>query len=136
MKISRRSFILGGTAAVGAAAIMPTLSGCTTKTKSGLSFADFETDGVKTLGLGLENANNSDKPTKLYTIVNNKGAELCITNFGARIVSLMVPDKNGQLKDVVLGFDNIRAYANYKEMPNNFHGAIVGRYANRIKGGT
>ena len=54
--------------------------------------------------------------------------EVCITNFGARIVSIMVPDKNGNMTDVVLGFDNIEDYI---QIPTDF-GASIGRYANRI----
>lgn len=135
MKISRRSFILGGTAAVAAAGVSPLLSGCSARTKSGLDFTKFETNGVRDLGLGLEGANNSDVPTKLYNIQNKNGAELCVTNFGARIVSLMVYDKHEELRDMVLGFDDIRKYADFNNFPNNFHGAICGRYANRIKDG-
>ncbi|KAA6341208.1 Aldose 1-epimerase [termite gut metagenome] len=69
--------------------------------------------------------------TNLYVLKNKAGIEVCITNFGARIVSIMVPDRNGELKDVVLGFDNI---TDYTEIDNNF-GAAIGRYANRIKEG-
>lgn len=57
--------------------------------------------------------------------------EVCITNFGGRIVSIMVPDKNGEMQDVVLGFDNVDDYIN---IPSDF-GASVGRYANRINKG-
>lgn len=69
------------------------------------------------------------KPTALYTLSNN-GVEACLTNYGARLVSMMVPDKEGKLEDVVLGFDNIEDYHLRK---NNF-GSVVGRYAGRIKG--
>lgn len=68
--------------------------------------------------------------TALYTLTNRNGMEACITNFGARIVSLMVPDRDGVLRDVVLGFDNI---ASYIDNPSSF-GAVMGRYVNRIKG--
>ena len=94
---------------------------CTQKsetTRSGLDPADFNTviDG---------------KPVALYTLKNAAGMEVCITNFGGRIVSLMVPDRNGELRDVVLGFDNI---ADYQNVPSDF-GASIGRYANRIDHG-
>lgn len=94
---------------------------CTQKsetTRSGLDPADFNTviDG---------------KPVALYTLKNAAGMEVCITNFGGRIVSLMVPDRNGELCDVVLGFDNI---ADYQNVPSDF-GASIGRYANRIDHG-
>lgn len=135
MKISRRSFVLGGTAAIAAAGMAPVLSSCAATTKSGLNYSKFETSGVKTLNSGLEKANGSGIPTKLYNITNKQGAELCITNFGARIVSLMVPDKDGAFRNVVLGFDDIRKYANYNEKPMNVFGAACGRFANRIKDG-
>ena len=68
------------------------------------------------------------KPTKLYVLKNKNGVEACITNFGGRLVSLMVPDKNGTLTDVVLGHDNIKDYVS---IDGNF-GALIGRYGNRI----
>lgn len=73
---------------------------------------------------------NGEK-TGLYTISNENGMEVCLTNYGGRIVSIMVPDKNGEFRDVVLGFDNIKEYF---EVPNNF-GATIGRYGNRINQG-
>ena len=71
---------------------------------------------------------DGNKSTQLYTLKNVNGMEVCITNFGARIVSIMVPDKNGDMTDVVLGFDNIEDYI---QIPTDF-GATIGRYANRI----
>ena len=65
---------------------------------------------------------------RLYTLKGDKGMEVCITNYGGRVVSLMVPDKNDSLVDVVLGFDNI---AQYMEKTTDY-GSSVGRYANRI----
>lgn len=76
----------------------------------------------------------NEKPVKLYTIKNSSGMEVCITNFGGRIVSLLVPDKNGKTTDVVLGYDNIAQYADSVNSPSDF-GAAIGRYANRINGG-
>ena len=73
----------------------------------------------------------NDAQTGLYTLKNKAGMEVCITNFGGRIVSIMVPDKNGEMKDVVLGFDSIADYIN---VPSDF-GASIGRYANRINQG-
>lgn len=71
--------------------------------------------------------------TALYTLVNSQGAEACITNFGGRVVSLMMPDKEGNLKDVVLGFDSVQAY--FPENNLSDFGSSVGRYANRINQG-
>ena len=75
------------------------------------------------------------KPVKLYTLRNTNGMEACITNYGGRVVSLVVPDKNGKPTDVVLGFDNIAQYADTLNSPTDY-GSSVGRYANRIQNGT
>ena len=88
---------------------------------------------AKTLsGLDSENfvADIDGKQTALYVLTNNNGVEACITNYGARVVSLMVPNWNGRMEDVVLGYDNIDDYINKGQ---NF-GATVGRYVGRIKG--
>ena len=76
----------------------------------------------------------NEKPVKLYTLKNANGMEVCITNYGGRIVSLVVPDKDGKPTDVVLGFDNIAQYADTLNSPSDY-GSSVGRYANRIKNG-
>lgn len=72
------------------------------------------------------------KDTKLIVLKNNKGMEVSLTNYGGRVVSLSVPDKNGKPTDVVLGYDNIRQYADTIHSPSDY-GSTVGRYANRIK---
>lgn len=76
----------------------------------------------------------SEKQVKLYTLKNNNGMEVCITNYGGRVVSLVVPDKEGKPTDVVLGFDNIAQYADTLNSPSDY-GSSVGRYANRINQG-
>lgn len=88
-------------------------------TKSGLNPADFtgKVDG---------------KDVQLYVLANSKGAEVTILNYGAKIVSLMVPDKSGKLTDVVQGFASLDAYLNCEEPT---HGAVCGRVANRIAKG-
>lgn len=68
------------------------------------------------------------KEVKLFQLKNDKLA-ITLTNYGARLVSLNVPNKDGQLTDVILGYDSANEY---KENYNNFYGAIVGRYGNRI----
>ena len=65
---------------------------------------------------------------ELYTLRNAKGVEAAITNFGGILVSLKVPDRDGKLGDVVLGFDSLDGYL--KRHP--YFGAIIGRYGNRI----
>ena len=81
---------------------------------------------------GLDRKNFEDvienKKTDMFILRNKAGAEVCITNYGGRIVSFMVPDREGRLQDVVLGFDNIQEYV---DKPSSF-GATVGRFANRI----
>ncbi len=89
-------------------------------TKSGLDPKNFET------------VINGDS-TALITLKNASGMEVCITNYGGRIVSIMVPDKDGNFKDVVLGFDSVASYLPSNN-PSDF-GAAIGRYANRIAQG-
>lgn len=68
----------------------------------------------------------------MYTLTNSHGVEVRAMNYGGIIVSIRVPDRNGQLADVVLGHDTLEGY-----IPNlPYLGAIVGRYANRIANGT
>ncbi|MDR1402306.1 MAG: galactose mutarotase [Tannerellaceae bacterium] len=71
------------------------------------------------------------KTTALFVLKNKNGAEACITNYGGRLVSMMAPDKNGKMTDVVLGYDNINDYTQHD---GNF-GALIGRYGNRIANG-
>lgn len=72
------------------------------------------------------------KAVRLYTLKNKEGASVSITNYGGRIVSLVVPDKNNKPTDVVLGYDSIGAY---RKKGEPFFGALIGRYGNRIAKG-
>jgi len=117
---SLKTFILGA----GLTAAM--LSACTqgnegNLTVSGLNPADFDTI-------------IQEKKVELFTLKNQNGMEVCITNYGGRVVSLVVPDKDGNPTDVVLGYDNIAQYADAEHFGSDF-GASIGRYANRIKNG-
>ena len=67
----------------------------------------------------------------LFTLRNNRGVEVSITNYGGAITSIMAPDRNGVFGDVVLGYDTLDEYV---KNPRYF-GALIGRYANRIAGG-
>ncbi|MDR0835388.1 MAG: galactose mutarotase [Tannerella sp.] len=89
------------------------------ETLSGLLFSDFETivDGKKTF---------------LCTLKNQNGIEIAITNYGAKIVSLVVPDKKGDFIDVVTGHSSIAEYLKSEEP---YFGAVCGRYGNRIANG-
>lgn len=72
------------------------------------------------------------KQTGLYVLTNKIGNEVTVTNYGAKIVSIMVPDKNGTLVDVVLGHSSIDEYLRSEEP---YFGAVCGRTANRIANG-
>src|SRR6476661_2393415 len=76
--------------------------------------------------------NIEGKKTGLWYLRNNKGIEISVTNFGCRIVQLLVPDKQQKHTDVVVGFESLEAY---RAATEPFHGTIVGRYANRINRG-
>lgn len=67
-------------------------------------------------------------PISLYTLKNTKGASVQITNYGAIIVSINVPDRQGRIEDIVLGFDSLDGYLG----THPYFGAIIGRYGNRI----
>lgn len=90
------------------------LSSCHTGkqiTASGLQRKDFQTEV-------------NGQHTDLFTLSNKQGMEVCITNYGARVVSILVPDRNGKREDVVCGFSTI---TEYMEQRQNF-GSTVGRY--------
>lgn len=70
-------------------------------------------------------------PTDLYTLKNDKGVEMEVTNYGGIVVALRVPDRDGNLDDVVLGHDSLEAY----QTESPYFGALVGRYGNRIAKG-
>jgi aldose 1-epimerase len=72
------------------------------------------------------------KKTNLFKLENKNGALVYLTNYGARVVSLVVPDKDNKPTDVVLGYDSVKANQKKGEP---FFGAIIGRYGNRIAKG-
>ena len=110
---------------IAAAALIILAAGCKEKqaepvlTKSGLDPQNFVSE-------------YNGQATGLYTLTNANGMEVCITNFGGRIVSIMAPAKDGSFKDVVLGFDKVSDY--FPENNASDFGAAIGRYANRIAG--
>ena len=67
----------------------------------------------------------------IYTLENNNGISVSISEFGAAIVNLFVPDKNGNIADIVGGYDSLSSY----EDGDGYQGAIVGRFGNRIAKG-
>lgn len=70
---------------------------------------------------------------KLYTLKNESGMTVRVTNYGAIITSIIVPDRNGKQADVALGYDRVEDYINAVDKP--YFGAVVGRYGNRIAKG-
>ena len=90
-----------------------------TDNKSNLKREDFQTTA-------------DGKQTDLFILTNNKGAELCVTNFGAILPAIMMPDRDGKFANVVLGHDNIDAIIN---SPEPFLCSTIGRYGNRIAKG-
>ena len=97
---------------------MLALTACSQKEAPVLNRADFQMEFT-------------GKKTDLYKLTNKNGCEVWVTNFGARIVAIMVPDKNGKMQDAVIGFSNIK---DYTTQASDF-GSTVGRYANRINQG-
>jgi aldose 1-epimerase len=73
----------------------------------------------------------SGQRAELYTLANDKSMAVAITNYGATVVSLTVPDREGRIDDVVLGYDNVEGY----EKGKAYFGGTIGRYSNRIAGG-
>ncbi len=72
------------------------------------------------------------KETDLYVLSNDNGLEVAITNYGARVVGILAPDRSGSFADVVTGFNSLDEYI---AAPEPFHGPVVGRVGNRIAGG-
>lgn len=70
---------------------------------------------------------------KEYTLMNKNGMVVRITNYGATITSIIVPDKNGEFADIALGYDTVEGYINAVNRP--YFGSVVGRYGNRIAKG-
>jgi len=93
--------------------------------------------GCATTGSGTAGITNKPfgktpdgQAVELYTLRNAKGAEAAIMTYGGIVQSLKMPDKNGKLDDIVLGYDDVAGYI--KETP--YFGALIGRYGNRIGG--
>jgi aldose 1-epimerase len=72
-----------------------------------------------------------DKAVQLFTLQNENGIKISVTNYGCIVTSIQIPDRNGKVEDVVLGYESLEKYV----AGSPFFGAIAGRYANRIKDG-
>lgn len=87
-------------------------------TESGIAFNDFKED-------------IDGKGIQLYVLKNKSGIEISFTNYGQRLVSLIAPDRNGKLEDIVLGYSTLKEY----QSNSGYFGATIGRYGNRIAKG-
>ncbi|MBL8550455.1 MAG: galactose mutarotase [Hyphomonadaceae bacterium] len=115
MIVTRRTFARR-TLALGAALVLPL--GCATpRAASAPSVAEAAFGAL-----------SNGTPVSLYTLRNAHGVEAKITNYGAALVSLRVPDRAGAIDDILLGYDNAAGY----ETDTAYLGAIIGRYGNRI----
>lgn len=102
------------------ASVCVAVSSCSTKTEVAILPAEDFTKNI------------DGKQVSLYTLKNGD-LTMQVTNFGARVVTLWSPDKDGNMEDIVLGYNNIDNYVN--NPGERFLGAVVGPYANRIAGG-
>ena len=108
-------------------AILLAMSGACTPGKQPATETASHENGIKRSVFGTM---PDGQEVHLYTLTNANGMQVAITNYGGRIVSILAPDRNGKMADVVLGFDNLPDYMKY----NTYFGALVGRYGNRIGG--
>ncbi|NII82401.1 MULTISPECIES: aldose epimerase family protein [unclassified Pedobacter] len=110
------------------------IASCQSGTKKS-SFSDsLKSDSVAVVKLAADSFKKEidGKPTALYTLKNKNNAEAIFTNYGGRLVSLLVPNKNGNLIDVVVGFKSVN---DYEKSTEPYFGATIGRYGNRIAKG-
>jgi len=112
------------------------LTSCENTKKQEKEVAETETTTAKEINTHLKkedfNATVDGKKVELYYIKSDK-ITVAFTNYGARIVGLWVPDKNGNMTDVVVGLNSTKAYQNSTEV---YFGATIGRVGNRIAKGT
>lgn len=113
-----------------ALASLPFLFACNNEstTTDAAGTANPDSSGVSSRSKGFEKTLNG-KEVHLYKLKNKNNVTAEFTNYGARLVSLVVPDKNGNNLDVVLGHDSVEGYAKPGE---SFFGTTIGRYGNRI----
>ncbi len=129
-RLTRRSVVAGSAAGAASIAALATLN------HGGTAMASAQSTPAATPGAaGLTSApfgTLNGKDVELYTLTNANALSVSLMTYGATIQSIMVPDRDGALANVCLGFDNIEDYA----AKSPFFGATIGRYANRIALGT
>jgi aldose 1-epimerase len=111
---------------LGVSACVAGLAGCSSMSHSKATNESSGTISKEAFGTAPDG-----QPVELYTLTNPHGVEARIMTYGGIITSLKVPDKDGKLGDIVLGYDNLEGYV--KNSP--YFGALIGRYGNRIAKG-
>jgi len=109
--------------------------GCKSASTNKESNGNADSTATKTAAIPDSNGfkqNVQGKEVKLFVLKNSGNFQVAITNYGGRVVSMLVPDKDGQPVDVVLGYDSLKSFQKPKEP---FFGALIGRYGNRIAKG-
>lgn len=112
---------------------LTSLTACNNSSKNPNS-ADRTDSAAQTATLNREDFQDTidGKETDLYILKNKNNVQAAVSNYGGRLVSLLVPDKKGVLTDVVVGFNSVGTYKNSSEP---YFGATIGRYGNRIANG-
>lgn len=110
------------------------LTACNNETKEAQEVETTDSSVLKSPGIteksfGIYEGN----PVTMYTLSNSSGVKLSIINYGGAITEIITPDKNGNIGDVVLGFDSLSGFL---QKGNPYFGALIGRYGNRIAKGS
>ena len=110
------------------------MAGCNNSSNNSITSSTDSTSKTKPMIPDKKNFEDTvdGKQTNLYVLKNHNGMTAAITNYGGRLVSLLVPDKDGKMTDVVVGFNSLEDYANSTE---SYFGATIGRVGNRIAQG-
>lgn len=116
-----------------AAALVLAVAACNTPTKTNTDDAAADSTSTTVQLDSTKFQKEIDgKKTNLYVLKNKNGMQAAFTNYGGRLVSLLVPDSTGKPVDVVVGFDSVDGFVNSTEP---YFGATIGRYGNRIAKG-
>ncbi|MFY7840626.1 MAG: aldose epimerase family protein [Lacibacter sp.] len=105
------------------------IMGCNNEAKQ---TEEKQTEGAKLPSVEAYTQTIDGKTTSLYILKNKNNMQAAITNYGGRLVSLLVPDAQSNLVDVVVGFDSVQQF---KASTEPYFGATIGRYGNRIAKG-
>lgn len=132
-EVSRKLLLLVLLGSMGATSLVSCSNQSTNETETTTASTDQDTMDIKQEAFGKT---KEGEEVSLYTLTNEQGMQVKITNYGATITSVLTPDRNGKMGDVALGFDSMEAYqsdAYVKSGP--YFGSAIGRYGNRIAKG-